>query len=210
MGFTLTQAAIGMQEAYNSKPTVKIGCDEIYLMDGIVYVIGSNDLLDWWYNVEIIPRRHLGSWYHSGFLLSFKVLAPIILEMKPFLVVGHSRGAAIAAMFSRICRVPSINFNCPRPLWLSKRRLETPCVNIQAIDDAICSLPPLFTGYRHIGTTIEFPGLPTSLHEDHRMKWTIDRLKLSVFGSMTPFVVQSHAEITNTHVLEGDKPIHDQ
>lgn len=198
----LLAAAKGMLKAYTSPCDFKLMNDEVVVIKNNVdydsqdtaFILGSNEIRDWEYNADVIPKYYEGAFYHRGFLRSVMTLLPVIEKIKPSFLVGHSRGAAVASILSRLLKIPTIAFNSPRPLWLGERVIEIPCICVQAEADIICKVPPRLFGYQHAGTCIWFPGRSPALNDEHRMKWTIERLENSEFKNMAPFAVRHIAD----------------
>lgn len=66
----------------------------------VVVFRGTQQLLDWKYNLRALPWRYKGRWCHKGFAKAHKSvwseIAPYIDEDKPVLFTGHSLGAVLA------------------------------------------------------------------------------------------------------------------
>lgn len=205
----LLQAARCMFDAYEQECSFSCGSEALLFsvypttQERVAYIIGSNDVKDWESNVNALPWWHDGSFYHKGFLNGALALLSEINRLEVDFIVGHSRGAAIGSIVSRWTSIPCIAFNCPRALWMAFQTMRTPCIAVQAEDDFICKIPSKVLGYQHIGTGLWFPGRATSLQDNHRMKWMIERLTESPFGQLTPFEIKKLSKKLETKHLKA-------
>lgn len=71
-----------------------------YDQQTVVVFRGTQQLLDWRYNLRAIPWRYKGRWCHWGFAAAHKSLwseiEPYLEEDMPVLFTGHSLGAVLA------------------------------------------------------------------------------------------------------------------
>ena len=102
-------ASVFSLQAYGDYiPTAtKVHCDKtsttafiLTLKDKIIVVFrGTQQLLDWKYNLLALPWRYKGRWCHKGFAKAHKSVWKEIepyLDDRPVLFTGHSLGAVLA------------------------------------------------------------------------------------------------------------------
>lgn len=146
---------------------------------------GSDGWQDWMMNLRFIPMYSptLG-WVHSGFWWSiqkmWKAEKALLLDGKPTLVQGHSKGAAEAAL---VAGLMVMNGNAPKGLLLfgaprcafanlGKILKGVKCVRPVNRGDMVTKLPPkgLILRYRHVCDKIDTPeyfeGHPMSVGRD--------------------------------------------
>jgi hypothetical protein len=158
--------------------------------DGEAIARGSNDRRDWMLNLSIWPSRSTigqgvsGAMYHWGFLEPARQVYAWAKAAKPRVLLGHSRGAAVASIVGASLKIPTVAFACPRPLWLSGgfEDAESFVTVYNRSDDLIARLPPWWLGYRHIGD-VRWAKHPAVRHagEDHRIMHYIDALEEGLF-----------------------------
>lgn len=135
----------------------------LYVVDGLVVLVcrGSDDWRDWARNFRFLPRLdHMPGpdyeWrlWHRGFLVEARAVAhwsdqvcPNLARLEPDLVIGHSRGAAVAQILSTWWQVPAVGFAAPRPAWL--RSPSAPCRLYCRRRDPVC-LAGRMIGFRHV------------------------------------------------------------
>lgn len=134
-----------------------------YHLDGLVVLVcrGSDDWRDWARNFRFLPQfddmpsadREWRLW-HRGFLIEARAVAhwsdqvcSRLGRVKPDLIAGHSRGAAIAQILSTWWQVPAMGFAAPRPSWLRSPR--APCRLYCRRHDPVC-LAGRMIGFRHV------------------------------------------------------------
>ena len=143
-----------------------------------IYLESSNGVVDWKNNFDFPARPYSdfsGSpWYaHRGFTRVFKSILPYLkndilnTENERIVTVGYSHGAAIAVLVHEYIwynrpdirdSIDGYGFGCPRVIWgvpsaQKLLRWERFTV-IRNIDDIVTHLPPIFTGYFHVGRMI--------------------------------------------------------
>lgn len=83
-----------------------------FIVGRTLYVCGTNEWLDWVDNLDCRLSRFGSAIYHRGFLMCALAIMAEVDEGYD-LVVGHSRGAAVANIISCIAKVPCIGFATP-------------------------------------------------------------------------------------------------
>ena len=155
----LTVAADLIQRAYDGK----LGAMEVngldhegiqasMLSDGTLVIPGTNETSDWKaFNFNVGKGERNRNW-HAGFLKHASVVYPFAKGANAKRVIGHSLGAASAQIVAAWLEVPGICFASPRPLRGRTRvKGEHRIMNVCRLDDAVCSLPPSFLGFRQVG-----------------------------------------------------------
>jgi len=141
--------------------------------DVVVVFTGSNDLEDWWTNVQFIKQETLYGKIHNGFWeawLDLRSLTRTALERvnakdKNIYVTGHSLGGALACLFSVdsfysawIKRL--VTFGQPRVgNWTWKGKFKTlmgprECVRYINNQDTVTKIPSFF--FFHVGRPVYF------------------------------------------------------
>lgn len=138
----------------------------------IVIILGSNELIDWWYNFAIrfmeTPYREDGVRkaikVHKGFYRSYLKAREIILlsivDNPKVVVFGQSLGGSIATLAAL-----DIQYNFPEKEvvcmttgsprvgnkeFVASYSKRVPTTRIVYGDDIVANLPPKLLGYRHV------------------------------------------------------------
>ena len=144
----------------------------------VVVFRGTEDLLDWLTNLRagwVVLQGGVG--VHRGFFEAywpvraalFRRLLDLIHEKpRPVYVTGHSLGGALALMAAaelgnhdeaqvRDSIAACYTFGCPKAGDRTfDRHVKVPLYRITNGFDLVPALPPLLTGYRHVGDTRHF------------------------------------------------------
>lgn len=157
----------------------------------VVVFTGSNDGEDWQTNARCRRTRAQGQYgpvkVHRGFhraMMDIAVTGGLIslltrlqAPQRPVWYVGHSQGAALAAMcafFFMPCPAMVLLYGCPRlggRVFAQRFNTHVPAYNIINGVDAVPSTPSVLRGYRHAGQrvhidrqgTVHLPGGPGGL-----------------------------------------------
>lgn len=115
---------------------------------------GSNEILDWIYNIDSIKMDHpKGGMVHEGFYRAFLHLKDELAKLAgPFIWTGHSLAGAMAILagieFDRVIKV--VTFGCPRVGNARFNKLITfPVTQYHCGIDPVPLIPSLFWGFRH-------------------------------------------------------------
>lgn len=155
----LTVAADLIQRAYDGKLGAlkaseinHLGAQAAMLKDGTLVIPGTNEVSDWTdFNFNVGSGDSKRTW-HAGFLKHAQAIYPYAKGAQAKRVIGHSLGAASAQIIGVSLGIPAICFASPRPLRGRTRfKGEHRILNICRFDDAVCSLPLPFLGFRHVG-----------------------------------------------------------
>lgn len=122
----------------------------------VMVIRGTDEARDWLVNLTCgpSPAVEAGDRYrwHAGFLQHGRVAYAFAKGRGVELVIGHSLGAAAAAIVAVSLGIPAICLGSPRPLYgdvmVAERDLVT---NWCRPDDLVAQLPPSFIGFRHVG-----------------------------------------------------------
>lgn len=117
---------------------------ENQLIDGVVYIQGTDDLKDW-----LINFSFLGGDNHKGFFDEASILYGKYLRNNVKYIVGHSAGAAIGQQLGYILDKPSIGFGCPRhfsrnKLPLMAKYCDNHTLNLDISIDPVTLVPPWY------------------------------------------------------------------
>ena len=117
----------------------------IYFFDDQTVVVfrGTQQLLDWKYNLRAFPWRYKGRWCHKGFAKAHKSvwseIEPYLEDDMPVLFTGHSLGAVLAEYSAQALgkhkSVSLITFGKPNG-FLKKSRALMPWLAAQV---SVCS-----------------------------------------------------------------------
>ena len=144
---------------------------------------GTQDLLDWWTNMNVTwAELQGGVRVHSGFVEAYYTIreplfAAVLRLLKgkprPVYVAGHSLGGALAVMATaelanhdeaevRDSIAACYTFGCPKAGDRSfDQYVKVPLYRITNGVDLVPAVPPIFSGYKHVGDTRYFgkPGV---------------------------------------------------
>ena len=137
-----------------------------------IYFEKSNGHTDWRNNLDFPAKAHSGYFAHRGFLRVWKSLLPyirnIVINTSPekILVSGYSHGGALAVLCFEYLwlnypllrnSLTGYGFGAPRVIWGflgNKRHRWDNFTVIRNINDLVTHLPPIFFGYRHVGSLL--------------------------------------------------------
>jgi hypothetical protein len=131
---------------------------------------GSVSKSDWVNNFDFPAVPYKNSpvrWYaHRGFVKTWKAvrdeIMPLINKDEPLLILGYSRGGALATIAHEDFvfngyNVITFTFGAPRVLWLApnivRDRFDN-VTNIAASGDIVTKIPPKFFGYTELDTLV--------------------------------------------------------
>jgi len=144
-----------------------------------VYLEGSDGAEDWKNNLDfpsrVVDRPADTVWRaHRGFLRVWQAMEPYLRRdlldrgVERVTVSGYSHGAALAVLCHEYIwyhrpdlreRMEGYGFGCPRVVWGAwDRRLLARWERFTVVrnrNDAVTYLPPVWLGYRHVGTLLE-------------------------------------------------------
>ena len=127
----------------------------------------------------------VNKWFcHRGFLRVWKTLEPLLKDaiMDPEIfyieIAGYSHGAAVAVLCHEYCVynrpecvVKGYGFGCPRVIWgLLPLEVKDRWKNFTVIrnaKDLVTHVPPVFFGFRHVGTVIKVGDESVGCIKDH-------------------------------------------
>lgn len=136
---------------------------------------GTNQPVDWiinlrfWATAGTVEAGDSGCLYHGGFLRAARLVYAFAKGRGLVGVVGHSLGAALAAIVGSSLKLHTIAYASPRPLFMGKPSGAEFVLNICRRDDGVCALPPKVLGYRHLGPVRWFSPETRHRGEDHRV-----------------------------------------
>jgi triacylglycerol lipase len=139
---------------------------------------GTQDLLDWRTNMSVAwAVLQGGVRVHSGFVLAYRTIrdplfATIVrlvqAKQRPVYITGHSLGGALAVMATaelsnhddasvRDSIAACYTFGCPKAGDRSfDQYVKVPLYRITNGVDLVPAVPPVFSGYKHVGDTRYF------------------------------------------------------
>jgi hypothetical protein len=149
----------------------------------IVVFRGTEDLLDWWTNLNLNwVVLQGGVKVHTGFFQAYFPIRDVLFETvrrllkqkaRPVYITGHSLGGALAVMATaelandeeaevRDSIAACYTFGCPKAGDRSfDQFVKVPLYRITNGFDVVPAVPPVFSGYKHAGDTRYFgkPGI---------------------------------------------------
>lgn len=131
-------------------------------------VRGSDDIADWHQNVRFWPG-HLsfgdsGRLYCCGMIEDARTVYALTLGRCDFFI-GHSRGAAVAAIVAASQDKPAVVFAQPRVQWLGSQLPGADQVlTINHTDDWVANRPYAWMGFHHVGEVQRVPGASHSMN----------------------------------------------
>lgn len=164
----------------------------------VIYIVrGSDDLMDWINNFTYGKKRLIdksdmeagasGAKYYYGFIRDarrvYNFFTTIISNpalLSSCVLIGHSRGAAIAAIVGSSLPIRTMCFACPRVVVRkdgARLPFEDGVVVINRSDDLICSVPPRKLGFEHLGHVHVLTPKKRRIGEDHRILHYISLLE---------------------------------
>lgn len=158
---------------------------QIYFYNGTLVIRGSNERRDWFWNFFVIPFFLVGD---SGIWWAYSALVDaraVFMWCKGFgpekikLIIGHSRGGAVAQIVGYSLGIAVWTFASPRVCLWGKPKLRAPITNHIIDDDPIRHFYPLarFVGdverHRANGGSLTLAGLASN----HRAPAYMEALK---------------------------------
>ncbi len=150
----------------------------------VVVFRGTEDLLDWWTNLRVkLVALQGGVKVHTGFFQAYFPIRDRLFETvrkllknkpRPVYITGHSLGGALAVMATaelandeeaevRDSIAACYTFGCPKAGDRTfDQYVKVPLYRITNGFDVVPGVPPIFSGYKHVGDTRYFGKLGIS------------------------------------------------
>jgi triacylglycerol lipase len=144
----------------------------------VVVFRGTQHVLNWWTNMNVAwtPLKG-GVRVHTGFAMAYKTVRDplfaaverlLVAKQRPVYITGHSLGGALALMAtSELANHPDADvrdsiaacytFGCPKAGDRSfDQYVKVPLYRVTNGVDLVPAVPPVFSGYKHVGDTRYF------------------------------------------------------
>lgn len=195
----------------------------------VVVFRGTEDLLDWMTNLRVRWEPLQGGVkVHGGFFEAYQPVRTILFEKvrellkikpRPVYITGHSLGGALALMATaelanddeasvRDSIAACYTFGCPKAGdRLFDQYVKVPLYRITNGVDLVPALPPILSGYKHVGDTRYFgaPGVSPIRRPPHilRKVWFTSWGLLRIWRTRRLDNVADHAMTTYISKLDA-------
>lgn len=143
---------------------------QIYFYNGTLVIRGSDERRDWFWNLFVIPWFLVGKsgvWWAYGALVDARAVHLWCQGFGPDkikLIIGHSRGGAVAQILSYSLDIPTWTFGSPKVCIWGNPVPKAPCTNYVIDDDPI---KPFYFLSRFFGEVIKLPRHGKSWAKNH-------------------------------------------